>query len=371
MKKIWTLFLPVPRSHPHSTEQPYLWIVAVITSLFLSGCISITSATEAPTAPPQFVTSTLPPTKALFLPSTVTPATPVATGTTGTTNTLAPTAPIDCKVQAVLMEDVTIPDNTRLPAGETFTKTWRFKNTGTCHWAGYTINFLTGDRMGAPDSAPIPDTLAGSTVDVSLDLTSPTADGAYSGYFTLKNAKGESINVGTEKTFWLKIIVGNPNTSPTASSGGSSGSGSSSGNAAASITDCEFSENAGYVGQIETLINAERQKNGLPALTVNSLLTAAAQNHAADMACHSTLSHTGSDGSYVHTRIVRAGYSPTSSEEIIYAGGSPQNAFTWWMNDKPHRDAILSARSTEMGIGYAYLSTSTYGGYFTVDFASP
>ncbi len=271
----------------------------------------------------------------------------------------------------MLLEDVTIPDDTRLSAGEEFTKTWRFKNTGTCHWSGYTINFLTGDRMGAPDAAPIPDTVAGDTVDVSLELTAPTADGSYSGYFTLKDAERESINVGTEKTFWLKIIVGDPASVPTSSSSGNSSSGSTSGNITTSTGNCEFSGNAGYVGQIEALINAERQKNDLPALTINSALTTAAQNHAADMACNSMLSHTGSDGSYVHTRIVRAGYSPSYSEEIIYAGGSPQTAFNWWMSDKLHRDAMLSTKSTELGIGYAYLSSSTYGGYFTVDFASP
>jgi len=352
-------------------RQPSLLMVVIVTGLLLTGCISVSSATSTPTAPAQFVTSTLPPTKALVLPSTATPETPVATVETGTPRTQVPTAPSDCKVQAVLLEDVTIPDDTRLSAGEEFTKTWRFKNTGTCHWSGYTINFLTGDRMGAPDSAPIPDTLAGDTVDVSLDLTAPTADGSYSGYFTLKDNEGESIDIGTEKTFWLKIIVGDPATVPTSSSGGSSSSGSTSGNITTSTGNCAYSGNTGYTSQIESLINAERQKNDLSALTIKSALTTAAQNHAADMACNSMLSHTGSDGSYVHTRIVRAGYTPSYSEEIIYAGGSPQTAFNWWMSDKLHRDAILSTQSTEMGIGYAYLSSSTYGGYFTVDFASP
>lgn len=351
MKKFWTLFL--------------------LTSLLLAGCISVSAPTEATTAPPQFVTSTLRPTKALVLPSTVTPQTPVATVATGTPATQAPTALADCKVQAVLMEDVTIPDDTRLAAGETFTKTWRFKNSGTCHWTDYTINFLAGDRMGAPDSAPIPDTLAGSTVDISLDLTAPTTDGSYSGYFTLKDSEGKSVNIGTEKTFWLKIIVGKGTIAPPSTPGGSSSSGSTSGNTSGSTASCAFSQNAGYVSQIESLINAERQKNGLSALTVDSLLTNAAQAHSADMACNSMLSHSGSDGSYVSTRIAAAGYFPSYSEEIIYAGGGPQVAFDWWMNDKLHRDAILNTKSSQMGIGYAYLSSSTYGGYFTVDFASP
>ena len=371
MKKIWTLFLPVPQPRPKSAGQPYLWIVAVLTGLFLAGCVSISSAPGTPTAPPQFVTSTLPPTKVLVLPSTITPATPNTTGTVTLAVTSAGTSAPDCKVQAVLLEDVTIPDDTQVAAGETFTKTWRFQNSGTCHWSGYTINFLAGDRMGAPDSAPVPDTVTGSTVDVSVELTAPTADGSYSGYFTLKDAEGKSINVGTEKTFWLKIIVGNGAISPTSAPAGTSSSGGTSGNTSSTTAKCDFSGNAGYASQIESMINAERQKNGLPTLTVNSLLTTAAQGHSADMACNSMLSHSGSDGSYVSTRIVAAGYSPSYSEEIIYAGGGPQTAFDWWMNDKLHRDAILSTKSTEMGVGYAYLSSSGYGGYFTVDFASP
>ena len=84
--------------------------------------------------------------------------------------------------RAQFISDVNYPDDSVLSPGETFTKTWRFKNSGTCHWSGYTINFLAGDRMGAPDSSPIPNTVAGSTVDVSLELTAPEENGSYSGY---------------------------------------------------------------------------------------------------------------------------------------------------------------------------------------------
>jgi uncharacterized protein YkwD len=347
-----------------------IWMPLLLTSLLLAGCISISSETEAPTLAPQFVTSTLPPTKALVLPSTPTPLTPNPSPAVTGTVTVVATEPADCKVQAVLLEDVTIPDDTPVDAGSTFTKTWRFKNTGTCHWTGYTINFLTGDRMGAPDSAPIPDTVAGSTVDVSLELTAPTANGSYSAYFTLKDADGNSINIGTEKTFWLKITVDDGAKAPTSTPGGTS-TGASGDTASSRTADCNVSENSAYATQVGVLINSERQKNGLPELTVNALLTNAAQKQAADMACNSMLSHSGSDGSYVTTRIAKAGYTASYTEEIIYAGGGPQTAFDWWMNDKLHRDAILSNESTEMGVGYAYLSSSTYGGYFTVDFASP
>ena len=108
------------------------------------------------------------------------------------------------------MEDVTYPDNTQVKAGETFTKTWRFKNTGTCPWQGYTIVFLTGDGFTSPDSAPIPATLADETVDISIELTAPETTGEQTAYFVLKNAEGELIPVGSEKSFWVKIVVIEP-----------------------------------------------------------------------------------------------------------------------------------------------------------------
>jgi len=108
----------------------------------------------------------------------------------------------------------------------------------------------------------------------------------------------------------------------------------------------------------------------LGKLSINSQLTAAAQGHSVDMACHSLLSHTGSNGSTIDQRIVAAGSNPVNYLEIIYADGSPQSALNWWMNDPVHHDAILNIGVTKMGAGYAYVADSADGGYYTVDFGS-
>jgi uncharacterized protein YkwD len=89
------------------------------------------------------------------------------------------------------------------------------------------------------------------------------------------------------------------------------------------------------------------------------------------MACFSLLSHSGSNGSTPSQRISAAGYSASFSEEMIYAGGYPQDAFDWWMGDATHHDVIMDTRVKEIGVGYTYVSDSAYGGYFTVDVASP
>jgi uncharacterized protein YkwD len=124
------------------------------------------------------------------------------------------------------------------------------------------------------------------------------------------------------------------------------------------------------VSQIVSLINSERSKAGLGTLTVNSQLTAAAQGHSADMACNNFLSHTGSNGSYINDRLSSAGYSLNNGFSEIIAIGTPQDAMSQWQADKPHWDVVLNGGSTEIGVGYAYSSTSDYGGYITVDFGS-
>jgi uncharacterized protein YkwD len=89
------------------------------------------------------------------------------------------------------------------------------------------------------------------------------------------------------------------------------------------------------------------------------------------MACNAFVGHGGSNGSSIHQRVAAAGYAPSYSEEIIYAGGGTQAAFTWWMNDGLHQAAILRAEAVHVGIGYTYAPGSAYTSYFAVDFATP
>jgi uncharacterized protein YkwD len=340
-------------------KRPYFTPVLLL-GLLLSSCISVSGRDTTPTAP-VFITATLPPTHPAA--STRTPtaaASPIPSS--------AATGPAGCKYQAVLLQDVTIPDGTNVPRGTKFTKTWQFKNTGTCAWTGYAIAFVSGDRMGSPDSAPVPATTAGESVNVSVELVAPSSDGAYTGYFELRDSAGTPLQIGIEKTFWVKITVG------TVIPGSAAPLGTPSGGTPVTKpkgpASCTYLSSSSYPNEIATLINSARSQAGLPALTLNAQLAAAAQGHSIDMACFSLLSHTGSDGSSIYERIVAAGYVPSYSLEIIYAGGYPQDAFNWWMNDQIHHDAILSWNVTEMGVGYAYVSDSAYGGYFTVDFGS-
>jgi uncharacterized protein YkwD len=350
-------------------------ISTILLAFLLASCIKI-AAPPATDTPVLFITSTLPPThQSVSLPtetpSTTTPdaGTTTTPGTPGTES--ASTSTGACKDSAVMIEDVTVPDNTVMTSGQKFTKTWRFLNNGKCNWSGYTIEFFAGDRMSTPDSVPVPPTDAGKTVDVSVDLTAPSTDGSYTGFYVLKNDKGETLPIGIEQSFWLKILIGNVtpapvNTLPASTNGTPVAIATVRGPAS-----CNFSSSAGYVNEIAAMINNARTNAGLPALTVNATLNAAAQGHSVDLVCHNLLSHSGSDGSSVSERVAAAGYGATYVGEIIYGSGFPQTAFDWWMNDSTHRNEIMSSRYTEMGIGYAYKADTAYGGYYTVDFASP
>ena len=352
--------------NPHMNK---IWIFFLVASLSLSSCVKVSEETPAPVAP-LFVTSTLPPTKpGLSLPTDIPPTSTPDPSTTTTPGETPSTATTSCEDRAVLLEDVTVPDNALMTRGEKFTKTWRFMNTGKCNWSGYTIAFVAGDRMETPDSAPVPQTEAGKTVDVSVELTAPSLDGGYTGFYELKNANGETLPIGTESSFWVKILIGNA----TASTSGPIPT-SSGGTPVAKPTgppSCNYTSSSSYLTEIATLINNARAQNGLSALAVNPQLAVAAQGHSIDMACHGLLSHTGSDSSSVQERIATAGYNASFVEEIIYGSGYPQTAFDWWINDPVHRDAILNPNAVDMGVGYAYKADTAHGGYYTVDFGSP
>ncbi len=334
-------------------------------ALALSSCITVGTPTPVDLTP-QFVTATLPATKTPYggTPTSVT----VATATEGTP---LPTANPNCKDSAVLLQDVTIADGTNVGYGAKFTKTWQFSNTGTCPWHGYTIVFVSGDRMGAPDNAPVDDTAPKSTVNVSVDLTAPTTDGIYTGIFELRNAKGQALAIGIEKSFWVKIAVGDASV-PTYAAPTSEAVATVAGTATTPKPpgSCKYVLSGSYPDEIASLINKARTDAGLPALTVNAQLAAAAQSHSTDMACDSRLSHSGSNGSTVEQRVRDAGFSGGAIQEMIYAGGYPQDAFDWWMNDAIHKAVIMNTSINSIGVGYAWVSDSAYGGYYTVDVGS-
>jgi hypothetical protein len=112
---------------------------------------------------------------------------------------------------AQFVADVSVPDGTSFAPGAAFKKTWRLKNIGTCTWTtAYALVFDSGERMGAPTSINLPSNVApGQTVDISVDMTAPSAAGHYIGYWKFKNAAGVLFGIGStaNRSFWVEINV--------------------------------------------------------------------------------------------------------------------------------------------------------------------
>ncbi len=287
------------------------------------------------------------------------PATPAPTETAAAPPIVASEL---CTDLAAFVEDVTIPDYTAFKQGETFTKKWTVRNEGTCAWEGYSLVFASGDIMSAPPTIPLPAVASSALTEISVDLTAPMRGGTHTSNWQFENAHGQRFGVGADGlgSIWVTITVDFPGVS-----------------GAPPPSACGAQSNPAFVNQVLSLINEARARAGLAPLALQAQLSSAAQLHSQDMACNSFLSHTGSNGSTWYIRVSDQGYANyNSTRENIYAappdyGGTPQGAMEWWMNSKVHRETILSADISEVGIGYAYRSGSEYGGYYTVVFGRP
>jgi hypothetical protein len=117
----------------------------------------------------------------------------------------------DCVDDVLFTADITIPDDTVIAAGQTFTKTWELLNNGTCSWeTTYSLVFVSGDQMGAPDIQPIEQVVEpGQTFELSVTLTAPLEPGNYRGEWKLRNTSGLLFGIGLEADdpFWTQIVV--------------------------------------------------------------------------------------------------------------------------------------------------------------------
>ncbi len=173
-----------------------VYTVAANTAQASQGQTPVASAT--PMILPTSVFPTLPPaaTKSATLP----PQTPL------------PTKPSSYCDWATFAKDITVPDGTVFTPGTQFTKTWRLQNIGTCTWtSSYALVFSTGNNMGgsASTSAISGSVKPGQFVDISVNLTAPTDEGTYRGYWLLRNATGVLFGLGPSdrEPFYVDIKV--------------------------------------------------------------------------------------------------------------------------------------------------------------------
>ena len=203
------------RGMSQGQSHPWLVTLALIAVVAWLASCSLPASTPPPdtaaTAIAQTIAALLTPTVG---PPTLTSAPPTPTAV-ATATVVAPSATpgrAGCTDRVGFVTDVTIPDNSLLPPGATFTKTWRLRNAGTCQWSGdYALIFAGGNPLGAPEVVPIGRAVAaGETIDLSLSMTAPTTNGIYWGNWQLRNDAGVLFGLGNSanQAFWVQIVVG-------------------------------------------------------------------------------------------------------------------------------------------------------------------
>jgi len=129
------------------------------------------------------------------------------------------------------------------------------------------------------------------------------------------------------------------------------------------------SGNTAFVSRVVELINAARLEEGLAPLSPAPSLMEAAQRQARAMAEADRLSHTAPGGSTMEGRVQAAGYSGwTALGEVVAAGyASPEEVVAGWLAEPGHRARLLDPAFREIGAGYYYLSSSSFGDWWAVD----
>ena len=213
--------------------KPDKWIIllslAVLGSLLFSAC-GPSKPAATPTADVKAIQTSVVSTYAAGLTAT---ANLLPTNTATSTPTTMPTAtfmtltpfktssgpvPTASCYGLLGVKDVTIPDNTPMTPGQTFTKTWRVRNSGTCNWdVGYKFAFTGGDAMGGTtlvlDKAVSP----GAETDLSVAMTAPTKTGTVRGNWHMSTLTGSFF--GDEQYVIISVGAGTPSvtgTPPTA-----------------------------------------------------------------------------------------------------------------------------------------------------------
>lgn len=207
--------LPLPTPAPLATADTaplYTQAAQTLVAQLTQAAADIAATQQAPvsSATPGAVMDTPTALPTLAPPATFTPF-PTASPIPTITPILATATPEKLCNAARFVEDVSIPDGTRLNPGESFVKIWELENVGTCTWSeDYELVFSRGDQMSGPDSLAIDQEVEpGDRIQVAVDLIAPTSKGEYRGNWMLSDEDGNTFGVGSsaKSSFWVLIEV--------------------------------------------------------------------------------------------------------------------------------------------------------------------
>ncbi len=192
------------------------WSITLLALIFIAGC-NLPKAGQALTPTGDFANtaaaqtvSALTTQFALLSTSTL-PVSGETSPPPEASTTITPAESAKPCERAEFVSDVTVPDGSEFAPGQTFIKTWRLKNTGSCTWTtSYRVVFESGNVLGAPPSFNLPVNVPpDGLVDISVNMKAPDQPREYESYWKLQNPQGVIFGLGSkgDKAFWVKIRV--------------------------------------------------------------------------------------------------------------------------------------------------------------------
>lgn len=122
------------------------------------------------------------------------------------------------------------------------------------------------------------------------------------------------------------------------------------------------SQAAAFASEVVRLLNIERAKAGISALTESTALNAAAGIRANEILL--SFSHTRPDGREWYTVLNDSGITFSAAGENIAAGQkTPAEVVEGWMNSAGHKSNIMNPNFNKVGVGY--VTGGEYGTYWS------
>ncbi|WP_406642570.1 NBR1-Ig-like domain-containing protein [Amycolatopsis sp. WGS_07] len=107
-----------------------------------------------------------------------------------------------------LSGDVTFPDGAKARYGQTFTKIWRLKNTGSVPWRSRYLQVAGGTTVlcPSPPRVPVPDAEPGQLVEVSVPVT-PTGTGVCHVLWKMVDERGALVFPDRTGIFYQVVVT--------------------------------------------------------------------------------------------------------------------------------------------------------------------
>lgn len=181
----------------HISGRLRLLLLAV--SLLLVGCSSTSEPAEQPTQAWTPAPVELPrPTQAMLLPDMD-----------------AVHSQDGCLNDAEFVEDLTIPDLSKVEPGSELDKRWMVRNSGSCDWTtGYRLINVGGEGFVGPDEIALYPARAGASAVLQIVLRAPPDPGEHISRWQARSPDGQAF--GDE--VFLYILIPTPTPVPSATS---------------------------------------------------------------------------------------------------------------------------------------------------------